>query len=80
MNPLGFQSGYRASFHGMAGRLTPEQIAEALITVTARLYHVYPPMRYGMPNMSYAEKFENNLYFLIPKEKIEQVKERILKN
>ncbi len=42
--------------------------------------HVYPPMRYGMPNMSYAEKFESNLYFLIPKEKIEQVKERILKN
>jgi hypothetical protein len=42
--------------------------------------HMYPPMRYGMPNMSYAEKFESNLYFLIPKEKIEQVKERILKN
>jgi hypothetical protein len=42
--------------------------------------HMCPPMRYGMPNMSYAEKFESNLYFLIPKEKIEQVKERILKN
>jgi hypothetical protein len=41
--------------------------------------HMYPPMRYGMPNMSYAEKFESNLYFLIPKEKIEQVKERIFK-
>jgi hypothetical protein len=40
MNPLGFQSGYRISFPGMAGRLTPEQIAEALITGTARIYHV----------------------------------------
>ena len=40
MNPLGFQSGYRVSFPGTAGRLTPEQIAEALITGTARIYHV----------------------------------------
>jgi len=41
--------------------------------------HMYPPMRYGVPNMSYAEKFESNLYFLIPKEKVEEVKERIFK-
>jgi hypothetical protein len=41
--------------------------------------HMYPPMRYCMPNMSYAEKFESNLYFLIPKEKVEEVKERIFK-
>jgi hypothetical protein len=40
---------------------------------------MYPPMRYGVPNMSYAEKFESNLYFLIPKEKVEEVKERIFK-
>ena len=39
MNPLGFQSGYRVSFTGTAGRLTPEQIAEALISGTARVYH-----------------------------------------
>jgi hypothetical protein len=40
---------------------------------------MYPPMRYGMPNMSYAEKFESNLYFLIPKEKVEEIRERIVK-
>jgi hypothetical protein len=40
VNPLGFQSGYRVSFPGTAGRLTPEQIAEALITGAARVCHV----------------------------------------
>ena len=40
MNPLGFQSGYRVSFPGTAGRLTPEQIAEALLSGAARAYHV----------------------------------------
>jgi hypothetical protein len=40
---------------------------------------MYPPMRYGMPNMSYAEKFESNLYFLIPKEEVEEIRERIVK-
>jgi len=39
VNPLGFQSGYRVSFPGMAGRLTPEQIAEALFS-GARINHV----------------------------------------
>jgi hypothetical protein len=39
VNPLGFQSGYRISFPGMAVRLTPEQIAEALFS-GARIYHV----------------------------------------
>ena len=39
VNPLGFQSGYRVSFPGTAGRLTPEQIAEALLS-GARIYHV----------------------------------------
>jgi hypothetical protein len=40
VNPLGFKSGYRVSFPGTAGRLTPEQIAEALLSGTARIYHV----------------------------------------
>jgi hypothetical protein len=39
VNPLGFQSGYRVSFPGTAGRLTPEQIAEALFS-GARIYYV----------------------------------------
>jgi hypothetical protein len=29
--------------------------------------------------LSYAEKFENTLYFLIPKEKVEEIRERIVK-
>jgi hypothetical protein len=40
VNPLGFKSGYRVSFPGAAGRLTPEQIAEALLSGTARIYYV----------------------------------------
>jgi hypothetical protein len=40
MNPLGFQSGYRVSFPGTAGKLTAEQIAEALLNGTARVYYV----------------------------------------
>jgi hypothetical protein len=39
VNPLGFQSRYRVSFPGTAGRLTPEQIAEMLFS-GARIYHV----------------------------------------
>jgi hypothetical protein len=39
VNPLGFKSGYRVSFPGTAGRLTAEQIAEALFS-GAMIYHV----------------------------------------
>ncbi len=39
--------------------------------------HQYPPMRYGTPTLSYAQKFESNLYFLIPKEKVEKIREKI---
>jgi hypothetical protein len=39
VNPLGFQSGYRVSFPAVSGRLTPEQIAEALFS-GARIYYV----------------------------------------
>jgi hypothetical protein len=39
VNPLGFKSGYRVSFPAVSGRLTPEQIAEALFS-GARIYHV----------------------------------------
>jgi hypothetical protein len=38
VNP-GFKSGYRVNFPGTAGRLTAEQIAEALFS-GARIYHV----------------------------------------
>jgi Zn-dependent peptidase ImmA (M78 family) len=41
--------------------------------------HQYPPMRYGTPTLSYTQKFESNLYFLMPKEKVEKVRERIFK-
>jgi hypothetical protein len=39
VNPLGFKGGYRVSFPGTAGRLTAEQIAEALFS-GARIHHV----------------------------------------
>jgi hypothetical protein len=38
--------------------------------------HMYPPMRYGVSSLSYTEKFENNLYFLIPKEEVEEIREK----
>ena len=37
--------------------------------------HMYRSRYTG--GLSYAEKFENNLYFLIPKEKVEEMRERI---
>jgi Zn-dependent peptidase ImmA (M78 family) len=41
--------------------------------------HQYPPMRYGTLTLSYTQKFESNLYFLMPKEKVEKMRERIFK-
>ncbi len=40
--------------------------------------HMYRSRYTG--GLSYAEKFENTLYFLIPKEKVEEIRERIVKN
>jgi hypothetical protein len=40
VNPLCFKSGCRVGFPGSAGRLMPEQIAEALLNGTARVYYV----------------------------------------
>ncbi len=39
VNPPGYQSGYRISFPGTAGRLTAEQIAETLLAGVARIYY-----------------------------------------
>jgi hypothetical protein len=35
--------------------------------------------RYTGGNLTYTEKFENTLYFLIPKEKVEEMRKRIFK-
>ncbi len=40
INPLGFKSGYRVSFPGTAGRLTPEQMADLIVRGEARIYYV----------------------------------------
>jgi len=39
VNPLGYKSGYRISFPGTAGKLTPEQMAEMLMQGEARIYY-----------------------------------------
>ena len=39
--------------------------------------HMYRSRYTG--GLSYAEKFENNLYILIPKEKVEEMRKRIFK-
>jgi hypothetical protein len=41
--------------------------------------HMYPPMRYGTPSMSYAEKFDGILHFFMPKEKVEKIREKMEK-
>jgi predicted metal-dependent hydrolase len=47
-----------------------EQVVEYLIL--RELIHIalhrYPPMRYGVPSSSYADKFNSTLNFFIPKE------------
>jgi len=40
--------------------------------------HMYPPMRYS-GGLSYAEKFDNILHFFIPKEKVEEIREKMEK-
>jgi hypothetical protein len=56
-----------------------EEIVEYLIIrelIHIKL-HMYRSRYTG--GLSYAEKFENTLYFLIPKEKVEEIRERIVK-
>jgi hypothetical protein len=38
--------------------------------------HMYPPMRYGVPSLSYADKFNSTLNFFIPKEKVDEIKKK----
>ncbi len=40
INPLGIKSGYRMSFSGTTGRLTPEQMAEVIARGEARIYYL----------------------------------------
>ncbi len=39
INPLGYKSGYRVSFPGAAGRLTPQQMADMIERGEARIYY-----------------------------------------
>jgi predicted metal-dependent hydrolase len=41
--------------------------------------HQHPPPRYMRPTLTYTEKFESKLYFFIPKEKVEEIREKIWK-
>ncbi len=51
-------------------------IIRELIHIKLHMYR----SRYTGGNLTYTEKFENNLYFLIPKEKVEEMRKRIFKN
>ncbi len=59
-----------------------EEVVEYLLL--RELIHIglnmYPPMRYGTPSLSYADKFNSTLNFFIPKEKVEEIKKKIVKN
>jgi len=57
-----------------------EEVVEYLILrelIHIRLY-MYPP-EYGVPGLSYAEKFYGVLHFFIPKEKVEEIREKMVK-
>jgi len=41
--------------------------------------HMYPPMRYGTPNLSHSDKFYSALRFFVPEEKEEKIKKKIMK-
>jgi hypothetical protein len=40
--------------------------------------HMHPPMRYT-GGLTYAEKFDSILHFFIPKEKVEEIREKMEK-
>jgi Zn-dependent peptidase ImmA (M78 family) len=58
-----------------------EEVVEYLII--RELIHIklhrYPQPRYGVSTLTYTDKFYNTLYFLMPKEKVEEIRERIVK-
>jgi hypothetical protein len=58
-----------------------EEVVEYLILreMIHIAFHKYPQMRYGTPSLSYAEKFDSALNFFIPKEKIEEIREKMVK-
>jgi hypothetical protein len=39
---------------------------------------MYPP-EYGVSSLFYAEKFDSTLHFFIPKEKVEKIREKMVK-
>jgi hypothetical protein len=53
-----------------------EEVVECLIIreLIHISLHMYPPMRYSVPSLSYAEKFDSILHFFIPKEKVEEIR------
>jgi len=56
-----------------------EEVAEYLIIrelIHIKL-HQYLQPKYMRPTLTYTEKFESNLYFFIPKEKVEKIREKI---
>ena len=59
-----------------------EEVLEYLILreMVHIMLHMYPPTRYGTPSLSYAEKFDSALNFFIPKEKVEEIREKMVKN
>jgi len=58
-----------------------EEVVEYLIL--RELIHIklnmYPPMRYSTPSLSYAAKFNSALNFFMPKEKVEEIREKMEK-
>jgi uncharacterized protein YlbG (UPF0298 family) len=61
--------------------LDDEEIVEYLLLremIHIKL-HMYPQPRYATPSLSYTEKFESALYFFIPKEEVEKIREKIWK-
>ncbi len=58
-----------------------EEVVKYLILreLTHIALHRYPPMRYGVLSLSYAEKFDSVLHFSMSKKKVEKIREKMMK-
>jgi hypothetical protein len=70
----------RSAFTNLTSSLPTIYINEYLIIreLIHIKFHMYRS-RYTGGNLTYTEKFENNLYFLIPREKVEEIREKMEK-
>jgi hypothetical protein len=77
---LQFWSGYRRYLQEEKERSYTLQIEYLLLREMIHIkLNMYPPMRYGTPSLSYADKFNSILNFFLQKERVEEIREKMEK-